>query len=138
MNSQELPLGGLTGRRRVLRPGTDSAGSMGSSYPFSAMGDQAVINDAVGGVEILVVRDREYDLAIPYSREVDGQILSFDIEPNAGEPFGLRDRETGTVWTIDGRGVDGPLADKKLRQVPAHNSMWFAWVTFWQNTDVWQ
>jgi len=24
-----------------------------------------------------------------------------------------------------------------LRQIPAHNSMWFAWVTFWPDTDVW-
>ena len=108
------------------------------AYPLSSMGEQQIINDQVGGVDIVVVWDREYYLASPYAREVEGQILSFDIESDSGIPFSLRDRETGTLWDINGLGVDGPLAGKKLTQVPAHNSMWFAWVTFWQNTDVWQ
>lgn len=108
------------------------------AYPLETMGEQEVINDQVGGIDIVVAWDREYYLAIPYAREVEGQILSFDIESDSGIPFSLRDRETGTLWDINGLGVDGPLAGKKLTQVPAHNSMWFAWVTFWQNTDVWQ
>ncbi|MBT6149617.1 MAG: DUF3179 domain-containing protein, partial [Gemmatimonadetes bacterium] len=29
------------------------------------------------------------------------------------------------------------LKGQQLTQVPAHNAMWFAWVTFWPNTDVW-
>ena len=48
----------------------------------------------------------------------------------------MRDQETGTTWTLLGRGVDGPNAGQQLVQVPAHNAFWFAWSTFWQNTGV--
>ena len=37
-----------------------------------------------------------------------------------------------------GLAVDGELEGLQLSQLPAHNSMWFAWVTFWPDTDVWQ
>ena len=108
------------------------------AYPFSTMGAQAVINDQIGGGDIVVVRDGEYDVAIPYSREVDGRILTFEIEPRDVGFFELRDLETGTLWNINGLAIDGELVGKRLTQIAAHKSMWFAWVTFWQNTDVWQ
>ncbi len=108
------------------------------AYPFSAMGKRAVINDRVGGVDLAVVWDRTSNFAIPYAREVDGRSLSFDLVEFPEFPFiGLRDRETETLWDVRGLAVEGELAGQQLRQIPAHNSMWFAWVTFWQNTDVW-
>ena len=109
------------------------------AYPFSAMGERAVINDRVGGVDIAVVWDRASVLVVPYARVVDGQTLTFDPVAVADFPFfGLRDRETGTLWDARGLALEGGLAGKQLVQVPAHNSMWFAWVTFWQTTAVWQ
>lgn len=108
------------------------------AYPFSTMGFQAVINDQVGGVDIVVAWDSEYDVAIPYAREVDGQILTFESDLTDSGLFNLRDLETNTLWDFTGRAIEGELVGKRLTQVPAHNSMWFAWVTFWQNTDVWQ
>ena len=69
---------------------------------------------------------------------MDGRVLTFDLaDAEDLFPFGLRDRETGTLWDVKGQGIDGELADQHLRQIPAHNSMWFAWVTFWPDTDVW-
>ena len=52
-------------------------------------------------------------------------------------PFSMIDQETESLWRVTGLAVEGPLAGKRLTQVPAHNSFWFAWVTFWQNTEVW-
>ena len=37
-----------------------------------------------------------------------------------------------------GEAVSGPLAGKRLRQVPTYNSMWFAWGAYWPETAVWQ
>jgi hypothetical protein len=108
------------------------------AYPFSAMGEQQVINDQVGGVEIVVLWDQDSFLAIPYSRRVHGQSLTFDLEASTGFPFSLKDRETGTRWNVRGEALEGPLQGMRLTQVPTHNSMWFAWVTFWQKTEVWQ
>ncbi len=47
------------------------------AYLFEKMGERAVINDHLGGVDTLVVWDR----ALPYSREVDGQSLTFGPSP---------------------------------------------------------
>ena len=30
------------------------------------------------------------------------------------------------------------MTGRQLTQVQAHTSFWFAWVTFWENTRVWQ
>ena len=108
------------------------------AYPFDAMGAQAVINDELGGVDIVVAWDRDSNIALPFAREVAGQSLTFDIDENGAWPVGFRDRETDTLWNIKGEALEGPLSGQRLTQIPAHNSMWFAWVTFWQDTDVWQ
>ena len=122
-------------KERVLGVRLDGAPK---AYPFSAMGERAVINDQVGGVDLAVVWDRASNLAIPYAREVDGRSLHFELVESEEFPFiGLRDQETATLWDVRGLAVEGELAGQQLRQIQAHNSMWFAWVTFWQNTDVW-
>ena len=107
------------------------------AYPFEKMGSQRVVNDVLGGLEIAVVFDAGSEMIIPYSRRLDGQVLSFSIEDDGSFPFSLRDAETGSLWDIRGRAIEGELKGQQLTQVPAHNAMWFAWVTFWPNTDVW-
>ena len=37
-----------------------------------------------------------------------------------------------------GEAVAGPLAGRNLEQVPAYNSMWFAWADYWPETRIWQ
>jgi hypothetical protein len=108
------------------------------AYPFDKMGSRTVINDQVGGADIVVMWDQGTHLALPYARQVDGQTLTFEAT-EGGFPFNLKDIETGTLWNANGVAIEGPLAEAgaHLTQVPAHNSMWFAWVTFWQDTGVW-
>ena len=109
------------------------------AYLFEDMGSEAVINDEIGGVNIVVVWDEHSLLAIPFAREVNGESLTFEMASETGLfPFAFRDVETGTLWNISGESVEGPLVGARLTQVPAHNSFWFAWVTFWPETDVWQ
>ena len=108
------------------------------AYLFDTLDDQAAINDQVGGVDIIVVWDRANSLAIPYARQLGDLTLSFDVDQSAGFPFNLVDRETGSVWNVKGEAIDGPLTGNRLAQVPAHNSFWFAWVTFWRDTDIWK
>ncbi|NKB71675.1 MAG: DUF3179 domain-containing protein [Candidatus Latescibacteria bacterium] len=107
------------------------------AYPFAALGDRQLVHDQVGDVDIVVVWDQAAQLAIPFAREVDGQVLDFDIDAEQGFPFSLIDRQTGSRWSSTGAAVEGPLAGHQLVQIPAHNSFWFAWVTFWQDTDLW-
>ena len=74
-----------------------AAGRRGQAYPFQSMGRlgaAGVINDATGGVDIVVVWDRDSNIALPV-REVAGQSLTFDIgkgECMAPGPARPRDR----------------------------------------------
>jgi len=108
------------------------------AYVFEDLGERIVINDRLGGRDIVVLWDQESFLAVPYWREVDGQSLTFEIDPGTGFPFSLVDEETGSRWNVNGVAIDGPLGGTRLTQIAAHNSFWFAWLTFWQDTAVWK
>ena len=124
----------LGAKERVLGVRVDGS-SM--AFPFAVMGPQRVVNEVVGGLEIVVAYDGAARLAIPFSRRLGDRVLHFDLVEDGRFPFSLRDRETQSLWDIRGLAVAGELAGQRLTQLPAHNAMWFAWVTFWPRTDVW-
>jgi hypothetical protein len=108
------------------------------AYPASALGEEAVINDTLAERNILVVWYGAERMAAAYSRDYARQTLNFDRIPSTSQtyPFMLRDRETGSTWDLKGRAIAGPLEDSVLEQIPGHGAFWFAWVTFWQDTEV--
>ena len=62
----------------------------------------------------------------------------YEVEPTGPLPVEFRDVETGTRWNMLGQAIAGPLRGESLEQVPAYNSMWFAWAAYWPETLVWQ
>ena len=112
------------------------------AYPFATVPSRAVINDQVGDTELLVVFDQETATAIPYNRRVDDNVLTF-YEVEEEEQLGeldlpeFADVETGSHWNMLGEAIAGPLEGSRLRQLPAYNSMWFGWASFWPNTQIW-
>lgn len=115
-------------------------GEIAKAYPFQIMGEEAVINDEVGGRDIVVVFYGKENYAVPFSRMIGGQLLTFEkvtlSSPALVSPFVMRDTETGSTWNIKGEAIAGTHLGKRLEQIPAHNALWFAWATFWQNTGI--
>ncbi|MCZ6636405.1 MAG: DUF3179 domain-containing protein [bacterium] len=113
-------------------------GETAKAYPFPAMGSEAVINDSVDNNPIVVAFYAREQFAVPFSRQLDRQVLTFDKVASTDPvfPFMLQDKETGTTWNLKGEAVAGTLSGQKLEQIPAHNAFWFAWSTFWQNTGI--
>ena len=108
------------------------------AYPFSRMPDNAVINDRVGDRAVLVLYDAETATAIPYSRVVGDQLLTFRILSRTGDrPLAFADVETGSEWNMLGEALAGPLKGAQLEQIPAYNSMWFGWSAYWPQTRLW-
>ncbi len=108
------------------------------AYRFKSMPAQAVINDELGGLSLLVVFERDASLALPFYREVNGQVLSFyQVEAEGDLPLEFMDVETGSRWNLRGEAFSGPLAGQRLQQMPAYNSMWFAWSLYWADTAIW-
>ena len=113
-------------------------GDIAKAYPWSNLGDRAVINDTVAGNPIVVIWYAEANLALAYSRTFDGKELTFDMVESKSPvyPFLLKDREGGTTWNLKGEGIEGGYRGFRLIPVPGHNAFWFAWATFWQNTGI--
>ena len=145
------PSGRLPAKEMVL--GLRDAGES-RAYPFSRMPDKAVINDRVGDRAVLVLYDAETATAIPYSRVVRGQLLTFrilsrtdDLRLSSGVrraqpsrrslPLAFTDVETGSEWNMRGEALAGPLKGAQLEQIPAYNSMWFGWSAYWPQTRLW-
>jgi hypothetical protein len=79
------------------------------AYPYLRLGDRAVINDDVGGRPVLVVYDREAQMAVAFDRHIADGLLSFEATSTPGFPFFLRDRQTGSIWGLATAGLLHPL-----------------------------
>ncbi len=116
------------------------------AYPFSLLRREGVVNTEIDGEPVVVfwksgtrsALDEEViadshdpGSAAAFSRRVDGRLLRFEAE---GDVF--RDAETGSLWTLLGVAIDGPLAGTRLETVNAENGLWFAWAAFRPTTEI--
>ena len=120
----------------VPAPGEDAGKELYCAYPVKAVDqNEDVINDTVGDSEIAVFL-LPPTTTTAFFRKVNGRLLTFASAPSAdaGAPF--RDRETGTRWSIEGRGVSGPLKGARLTPVSSHLSRWYGWSANYPETLV--
>lgn len=106
------------------------------AWPYGALGERAAINDHVGARAVLVVWDQQAQMAIGFDRTVGEQTFEFELEEAGGFPFRLRDRQTGSLWSLDGLAVEGPLAVTPLPRLATFSAMWFAWASFHRGTEL--
>jgi hypothetical protein len=66
---------------------------------------------------------------------VDGRRLTFQRE--SGEDAPIRDRETGSTWSITGIAVGGELKGSRLEPFVHGDHFWFAWAAFAPETTIW-
>ncbi len=93
-------------------------------YPFSILAEKLVVQEHLGEVPVVVffspgaksVMDnaqiadsRAIGSASVFRAELDGKALHFEPE---GEFF--RDRESGSLWSISGQAIEGPLKGRQL------------------------
>lgn len=117
-------------KERVLGLPNDSDG--GLAVPFRELaegGAVQVVVAASGGRQVTVFwnGDAQAARAFETSRSFsvqDGQIV---------------DDETGSVWSVEGRATEGPLAGTQLTTVDSsYVAFWFAWAAFQPQTVVWE
>jgi hypothetical protein len=117
------------------------------AYPFETLREERVMHDLVGDREIVVLwapgtasavdneriaEGRDVGASGVFDRRVAARALTF--EPVEAGQF--RDRETGSIWTILGRAVAGPLTGQRLSPIQHGNHFWFAWAVFRPDTEV--
>lgn len=121
-----------------------SAGGVDAAFPLSALQEMSVINYTLGDRDIVVffktgtasaldaavIADaRDVGSAAAFDAELNGRRLTFSAADGA-----IRDDETGSVWSISGRAVEGELAGASLTPLAHGNHFWFAWAAFKPDT----
>ena len=103
-------------------------------YPVDEVGRVGVVNDTLSGRPILVVYDKAASSGLAFSRVVNGQVLEFYNNADAG--LELRDRATNSVWEIQGSATDGTLKGTNLEFVASFISEWYGWSGYHPETDI--
>lgn len=103
----------------------------GVALPFGRLddkGDVAVITLPVGGTEKTVFWSRDAEAATAFETSA-----SFSVQNGR-----IVDDATGSVWSVEGRAIEGERAGEQLRQVDtAYVAFWFAWAAFQPDTAIW-
>lgn len=123
-------------------------GKVDLAFPLTVLQEKGVINYSVGDRSIAVfhklgtasaldassiAESRDVGSAGVFDAELGGDILTFAVEDGM-----IVDEQTGSVWNILGRAVEGPLSGETLTPVIHGNHFWFAWAVFKPDTIVYQ
>ncbi len=108
--------------------GEDSA-----AYPVADL--TGVVNDSVSDVPVAIVVEPDNESWTVFSRTLDDGTI---VELAFGESGDLIDTITGTTFHISrGTGIDGPLQDQVLDQLPAFTSFTKDYFTFYPEGRIW-
>lgn len=114
------------------------------AYPFTTLAELMVVNDNVQEMPLVVFWKEGTSTTFGnsptdtgstgvFSRILDDQVLTFEADGSGR----FKDLETGSIWNLLGRALEGPLAESQLEQVISAEHFWFAWSTFKPDTLVW-
>lgn len=118
------------------------------AYPYDVLQKAQVVNDAIGGTNIVVLWEpgtasaldagtvadgRDVGAANAYERNLEGQSLTFAVDGSR-----IIDKETGSEWNVLGQAISGKLTGKQLKPVVSVNHFWFSWAAFKPETKVYQ
>ncbi len=123
------------------------------AYPFGLLSDSRAVNDELGGLPVAVLwggdtadaldaatvaAGRAVGTGIAFDRRVGDQILTFSAidEDRFTDTETDTDTETGSIWTLLGQAVEGPLSGSQLQTVQHRNEFWFAWASFFPGAAV--
>ncbi|MBI1842821.1 MAG: DUF3179 domain-containing protein [Verrucomicrobia bacterium] len=111
-------------------------GEHARAYPLDVNVARACVLDAPGGEPVAVFWYGPTRSAVAFKRRIDGRLLTFEADSGSPETAPFKDRETGTRWTLAGRGVDGLLRGRELEWVNSVQCPWRAWAAEYPATTV--
>ncbi|MBT3230354.1 DUF3179 domain-containing protein [Candidatus Uhrbacteria bacterium] len=89
-----------------------------------------VANEVVGGINIVGFYYEALGTTLAYLADVNDQTLTFTYDWTAKT---MTDDQTGSLWDVSGRAIDGELAGTQLSRVQTKPSFWMCWYA--QYTD---
>lgn len=106
------------------------------AFPLPGEEERACLSGHVGGQPVAVLWYGPTQSAVAFSSRLEGRELTFYSDPVSPETAPFKDKETGTRWTLAGRGVDGPLKGRELTWVDSVQCRWYAWVAENRQTGI--
>ncbi|MSR63542.1 MAG: DUF3179 domain-containing protein [Planctomycetes bacterium] len=106
------------------------------AFPLAGLEARATLQATVGDWSVAVFWYEPTRTAVAWRRALEGAKLDFYGDPVSPATAPIKDRETGTRWSLAGRGIDGLLRGKELVWVDSVQCRWYAWVAEHPDTEV--
>ena len=104
-------------RANTLVVGVEVGGQF-KGYPLEELQIAGgVVNDVLADQPVVVIYEDNARTGVAYSRLANGQVLEF--YNSEAQEFELRDRQTESLWNLNGRALSGPQAGTYLEFVPS-------------------
>ena len=99
------------------------------AYPINILNFHEIVNDTIGGVPLLITYCPLCFSGVVFSREVDGQILTFgNTSALYQSDLVMYDHQTGSYWfQVAGEAVVGTLTGSRLEPLPSATMPWGEW-----------
>jgi hypothetical protein len=108
------------------------------AFPLDEKIERACFTDRVGGKDVAVFWYGPTKSSVAFEATEGGRKLTFYADDISPETAPFKDKETGTRWTLAGRGIDGPLRGKELTWMPGLQATWHAWSGEYPQTSVYE
>ena len=106
------------------------------AYSSDALRRSRIVNDVVGGEEILVLGSAGSEGARAYYRDGRSFRLASNDDGQTGIPSVIVNDGGGTWEVTEEFLVNAADRSEKLARIPTHMSFWFAWFQFHPDTEL--
>jgi hypothetical protein len=113
-------------------------GDLTKAYALPSDKERVCFTDRVGEKDVAVFWYGPTKSSVAFEATLDGRKLTFYADEISPETAPFKDKETGTRWTLAGRGIDGPLRGKELTWLPGLQAKWYAWSGEYPQTAVYE
>jgi len=103
------------------------AGNEADAYPIQRIPVPTVFKGNVGNRQYITIISGPDNIAIAFWTDRSFNIHTWDIETGT---ILLKDTESGSIWNILGRAIDGKAAGSKLTAAEAYIAYWFSVAAF--------
>ncbi|MFQ5913392.1 MAG: DUF3179 domain-containing protein [Nitrospinota bacterium] len=106
------------------------------AYPLKILNYREIVNDAIGGVPVLVSYCPLCGSGVVFSRRLDGRTLLFgNTSALYHSDLVMYDHQTGSYWfQVGGEAIVGRLTGRRLRVLPSMTMPWREWKRHYPNT----
>ncbi|MXV49985.1 DUF3179 domain-containing protein [Pedobacter sp. HMF7647] len=103
--------------------------NVAKAYDWNSLVKHKFISDSLENLPLAIYLEKDNASFHVWSRELDGRAIRLKL--NDGK---ITDQATGSVMSVDGSFVSGPMTGKKLTEIQGYQEFWHSWKTFHPQT----